>query len=130
MLSLWLLLKAVHLLAFALWTALGLGAYLVAGKVCNDNILKRYELVAVIQALALAALGVTGFLMALRLGFPGWSKAAGMLFLILVLLELVHLSAARGCDTLRRRVNALTPLWATLLAAVLYLKLYKPTLPI
>ncbi len=130
LLNLWLLLKAVHLLAFAVWTAVGLGAYLVTQASCNNDALARYRYVARLQALALAALGVTGFLMAGLLGFPSWAKAAGLVYLPLIILEAVHLSATRNCRLLQKRVKYLTPAWSLLLTALLYLKLYKPTLSI
>lgn len=130
MLSLWLLLKAVHLLAFALWTAVGLGAYLVTQASCNSDALARYRYVAHLQTSALAALGITGLLMAHLLGFPSWAKAAGLIYLPLVFLEAVHLSATRNCQLLQKRVKRMTPAWSLLLLTLLYLKLHKPTLPI
>jgi len=41
---------------------------------------------------------------------------------------MLHMSATESYTKLRRRVDALTPLWSLLLAAILYLKLYKPAL--
>ena len=55
------MLKAIHLLSFAVWTAAGLGAYLVVSDICNDDVLAKYRQVAHLQALALAALGPPGF---------------------------------------------------------------------
>jgi len=122
------LLKAIHLLSFAVWTAAGLGAYLVVRDICNDDVLAKYRQVAHLQALALAALGATGLIMAHALGFPSWTKAAALLYGPLVVLELLHISATENCTKLKRLVNALTPIWTLLLVAILYLKLYKPTL--
>jgi len=122
------LLKAIHLLSFAVWTAAGLGAYLVVSDICNDDVLAKYRQVAHLQALALAALGATGLSMAHALGFPSWTKAAALLYGPLVVLELLHISATENCTKLKRLVNALTPIWTLLLVAILYLKLYKPTL--
>lgn len=120
------MLKAIHLLSFAVWTAAGLGAYLVVRDICNDDVLAKYRRVAHLQALALAALGATGLSMAHALGFPSWTKAAALLYGPLVALELLHISATENCTKLNRRVNALTPVWTLLLATILYLKLYKP----
>jgi hypothetical protein len=125
--DLWPLLKAIHLLSFAVWTAAGLGAYLVVRDICNDDILAKYRRVAHLQALALAALGATGLSMAYMLGFPSWTKAAALLYGPLAALELLHISATENCTKLKRRVNTLTPMWTLLLAVILYLKLYKPT---
>jgi uncharacterized membrane protein len=125
--GLWPLLKAIHLLSFAVWTAAGLGAYLVVRDICNDDVLAKYRRVAHLQALALAALGATGLTMAHMLGFPSWTKAAALLYGPLVVLELMHISATKNCTKLNRWVNALTPIWTLLLAVILYLKLYKPT---
>jgi hypothetical protein len=125
--GLWPLLKAVHLLSFAVWTAAGLGAYLAVRDICNDDVLAKYRRVAHLQALALAALGATGLSMAHALGFPSWTKTAALLYGPLVALELLHISATENCTKLNRRVNALTPVWTLLLAVILYLKLYKPT---
>lgn len=122
------MLKAIHLLSFAVWTAAGLGAYLVVSDICNDDVLAKYRQVAHLQALALAALGATGLSMAHALGFPSWTKAAALLYGPLVVLELLHISATENCTKLKRLVNALTPIWTLLLVAILYLKLYKPTL--
>ena len=122
------MLKAIHLLSFAVWTAAGLGAYLVVRDICNDDVLAKYRQVAHLQALALAALGATGLIMAHALGFPSWTKAAALLYGPLVVLELLHISATENCTKLKRLVNALTPIWTLLLVAILYLKLYKPTL--
>jgi len=116
----------VHLLSFALWTSAGLGAYLVTRGVCDGRVLGRYRRVARLQALA--TLGATGFSMAYTLGLPGWAKAAALLYGPLTVLEMLHMSATESCTKLRRRVDALTPLWSLLLAAILYLKLYKPAL--
>jgi hypothetical protein len=124
---LWPLLKAVHLLSFAVWTAAGLGAYLAVRDICNNDVLAKYRRVAHLQALALAALGATGLTMAHMLGFPSWTKMAALLYGPLVALELLHISATENCTKLNRRVNALTPVWTLLLAVILYLKLYKPT---
>jgi hypothetical protein len=121
------LLKAVHLLSFAVWTAAGLGAYLAVRDICNNDVLAKYRRVAHLQALALAALGATGLTMAHMLGFPSWTKMAALLYGPLVALELLHISATENCTKLNRRVNALTPVWTLLLAVILYLKLYKPT---
>ncbi|NAZ34794.1 MAG: hypothetical protein GU356_11070 [Pyrobaculum sp.] len=126
--GLWPLLKAVHLLSFAVWTAAGLGAYLVVRDICNDDVLAKYRRVAHLQALALAALGATGLTMAHMLGFPSWTEAAALLSGPLVVLELLHISATENCTKLNRWVNVLTPMWTLLLAVILYLKLYKPTL--
>jgi hypothetical protein len=125
--GLWPLLKAIHLLSFAVWTAAGLGAYLAVRDICNDDVLAKYRRVAHLQALALAALGATGLKMAHALGFPSWTKATALLYGPLVALELLHISATENCTKLNRRVNALTPMWTLLLAVILYLKLYKPT---
>jgi hypothetical protein len=125
--GLWPLLKAVHLLSFAAWTAAGLGAYLAVRDICNDDVLAKYRRVAHLQALALAALGATGLSMAHMLGFPSWTKATALLYGPLAALELLHISATKNCTKLNRRVNALTPIWTLLLVAILYLKLYKPT---
>lgn len=125
--GLWPLLKAVHLLSFAVWTAAGLGAYLAVRDICNDDVLAKYRRVAHLQALALAALGATGLTMAHMLEFPSWTKAAALLYGPLAILELLHISATENCTKLNRRVNALTPMWTLLLAVILYLKLYKPT---
>jgi hypothetical protein len=125
--GLWPLLKAVHLLSFAVWTAAGLGAYLAVRDVCNDDVLAKYRRVAHLQALALAALGATGLSMAHMLGFPSWTKTAALLCGPLAVLELLHISATENCTKLNRWVNALTPMWTLLLAVILYLKLYKPT---
>jgi hypothetical protein len=122
------LLKAIHLLSFAVWTAAGLGAYLVVSDICNDDVLAKYRQVAHLQALALAALGATGLLVAHALGFPSWTKVAALLYGPLVVLELLHISATENCTKLKRLVNALTPIWTLLLVAILYLKLYKPVL--
>ncbi|MFZ8809468.1 MAG: hypothetical protein ACO2PN_15355 [Pyrobaculum sp.] len=124
--GLWPLLKAIHLLSFAVWTAVGLGAYLAVRDICNDDVLAKYRRVAHLQALALAALGATGLTMAHMLGFPSWTKTAALLYGPLVALELLHLSATENCTKLNRWVNALTPMWTLLLAVILYLKLYKP----
>ena len=125
--GLWPLLKAIHLLSFAVWTTAGLGAYLVVRDICNDDVLAKYRRVAHLQALALAALGATGLTMAHALGFPSWTKAAALLYGPLAALELLHISATENCTKLNRWVNALTPVWTLLLAVILYLKLYKPT---
>ena len=125
--GLWPLLKAIHLLSFAVWTAAGFGAYLVVRDICNDDVLAKYRPVAHLQALALAALGATGLSMAYALGFPSWTKAAALLYGPLAALELLHISATENCTKLNRWVNALTPVWTLLLAVILYLKLYKPT---
>ena len=125
--GLWPLLKAIHLLSFAVWTTAGLGAYLVVRDICNDDVLAKYRRVAHLQALALAALGATGLSMAHALGFPSWTKATALLYGPLVVLELLHISATENCTKLNRWVNALTPVWTLLLAVILYLKLYKPT---
>ena len=124
--GLWPLLKAIHLLSFAVWTAAGLGAYLVVRDICNDDVLAKYRRVAHLQALALAALGASGLSMAHMLGFPSWTKATALLYGPLVVLELLHISATENCTKLSRRVNVLTPMWTLLLAVILYLKLYKP----
>jgi len=116
--------QAVHLLSFAVWTAAGLGAYLVVRDICNDDVLAKYRRVAHLQALAL---GATGLSMAHTLGFPSWTKAAALLYGPLAALELLHISATENCTKLNRWVNALTPAWTLLLAVILYLKLYKPT---
>ena len=121
------MLKAIHLLSFAVWTAAGLGAYLVVRDICNDDVLAKYRQVAHLQALTLAALGATGLTMAHALGFPSWTKAAALLYGPLAALELLHISATENCTKLKRLVNALTPIWTLLLVAILYLKLYKPT---
>jgi hypothetical protein len=123
--GLWPLLKAIHLLSFAVWTAAGLGAYLVVRDICNDDVLAKYRRVAHLQALALAALGATGLSMTHMLEFPSWTKAAALLYGPLVALELLHISATENCTKLNRQVNALTPMWTLLLAVILYLKLYK-----
>ncbi len=125
--GLWPLLKAIHLLSFAVWTAAGLGAYLAVRDICNDDVLAKYRRAAHLQALALAALGATGLSMAHMLGFPSWTKAAALLYGPLAALELLHISATENCTKLKRLVNALTPIWTLLLVAILYLKLYKPT---
>jgi hypothetical protein len=125
--GLWPLLKAIHLLSFAVWTAAGLGAYLTVRDICNNDVLAKYRRVAHLQALALAALGATGLTMAHMLGFPSWTKATALLYGPLAALELLHISATENCTKLNRRVNALTPMWTLLLAVILYLKLYKPT---
>jgi len=122
------LLKAIHLLSFAVWTAAGLGAYLVVRDICNDDVLAKYRPVAHLQSLALAALGATGLSMSYMLGFPSWTEAAALLYGPLVVLELLHISATKNCTKLNRWVNVLTPIWTLLLAVILYLKLYKPTL--
>ena len=122
------MLKAIHLLSFAVWTAAGLGAYLTVRDICNDDALAKYRPVAHLQALALAALGATGLSMAYMLGFPSWTKTAALLSGPLVVLELLHMSATENCTKLNRWVNALTPIWTLLLVAILYLKLYKSTL--
>jgi len=121
------LLKAIHLLSFAVWTATGLGAYLAVRDICNDDVLAKYRQVAHLQALALAALGATGLTMAHALGFPSWTKATALLYGPLAALELLHISATENCTKLKRLVNTLTPIWTLLLVAILYLKLYKPT---
>jgi hypothetical protein len=96
------------------WTAAGLGAYLVIRDICNDDVLAKYRRVAHLQALALAALGATGLTMAHMLGFPSWTKTAVLLYGPLAALELLHILATKNCTKLNRRVNALTPVWTLL----------------
>jgi hypothetical protein len=81
------LLKAIHLLSFAVWTAASLGAYLVIRDICNDDVLAKYRPVAHLQALAL---GATGLTMTHMLGFPSLTKTAALLYGPLAALELLY----------------------------------------
>lgn len=144
----YLLLKAIHILFFAIWSSASLGGYIIIrsaigkgysraspaldGDALPCRLLGGYLSIAYIQAGSLLGILATGFVMASMIYWPGWSVYASYLAVVLILLEALHMAIARRAHTrcmvdfLVRRYDALTIMYIPPYLLMLYYMVFKP----
>jgi len=146
--STYMLLKAIHIVSFAIWSSIALGGYIIIRYAINKkysrdssaldtdalhcSILSGYLSIAYIQAGSFMVILATGFTMASMISWPGWSVHASYLAVIITLLETLHIAIARrartrcSVDIIARWYGALSIGYIPFYILILYYMVFKP----
>jgi uncharacterized membrane protein len=132
MISLYGLLKMIHLTCFAAWSALTLGGYLVLRSSPSCEAIKSYSRLVYLEVASALGLYASGISMASIIGWPSWAYISSIIVMPLGIIEALHLREARRsvdrCEAshLFTLIRLLTPFFTAYYILILYIMVFKP----